>query len=98
MSAYDKLAVCLFNFKCKALQGEEEGKRKEHDGELGERERGSEMPACFWHSAGRMPQMLDVCVWGTDKATHKFENGMSGLSTSLDLEGGEGGSWQKDRC
>lgn len=39
MSAYDKLAVCLFNFKCKALEREEERRRKEHDGELGERER-----------------------------------------------------------
>lgn len=43
MSAYDKLAVCLFNFKCKALEREgerkSERKRKEHDGEWSERER-----------------------------------------------------------
>lgn len=38
MSAYDKLAVCLFNFKCKALEREGERKRKEHDGEWGVKE------------------------------------------------------------
>lgn len=30
MSAYDKLAACLFNFKCKALEREEEGKEKKN--------------------------------------------------------------------
>ena len=34
------------------------------------------MPAYFWHGERRMPQMLDVSVWGTDKALHKFESGM----------------------
>lgn len=86
MSAYDKLAVCLFNFKCKALEREEERRRKEHDGELGERERGREreMPAYFWHRERRMPQMLDVSVWGRDKALHKF---WSGMLTSQGLGG-----------
>ena len=31
-----------------------------------------------------MPRMLDVSVWGTDKALHKFE---SGMSTSCGLGG-----------
>ncbi len=39
MSAYDKLAECLFNFKCKALEREGERKRKGHEGEWRERER-----------------------------------------------------------
>ena len=42
------------------------------------------MPAYFWHRERRMPQMLDVSVWGTDKALHKFE---SGMATSQGLGG-----------
>lgn len=48
-----------------------------------------------------MPQMLDVSVWGTDKALHKFESGMPtsrGLGGEilaagqvLDSGGGRGG-------
>lgn len=48
-----------------------------------------------------MPQMLDVSVWGTDKALHKFESGMptsQGLGGEilaagqvLDSGGGGGG-------
>lgn len=34
------------------------------------------MPAYSWHMVRRMPLMLDVSVWGTDKALHKFKNGM----------------------
>lgn len=42
------------------------------------------MPAYFWHRERRMPQMLDVSVWSTDKALHKFE---SGRPTSRGLGG-----------
>lgn len=42
------------------------------------------MPAYFWHRERRMPQMLDVSVWGTDKALHKF---WSGMLTSQGLGG-----------
>lgn len=34
------------------------------------------MQAYFWHRERRMPQMLDVSVWGTDKVLHKFESRM----------------------
>lgn len=39
--------------------------------EKGARER--EMPTYFWQRVRRMPQMLDVSVWGADKALDKFE-------------------------
>jgi len=45
VSAYDKLAVCLFNFKCKALERKEKRKREKHDGELGERKNARERDA-----------------------------------------------------
>lgn len=92
MSAYDKLAVCLFNFKCKAP---ERGGASEFEGEQnmienGAREREREGKR-RWRIAGRegrrrgcAPQMLDVSVWGTDKATHKFE---SRMTTSWDWGG-----------
>lgn len=109
MSAYDKLAVCLFNFKCKAPEREREREservreRKECDGGRGERE----MPTYCWQRERSTPQMLDVSVCGTDKALHKFESrmptswGLGGEALAagqvLDRggEGGGGGQWIK---
>lgn len=71
MSAYDKLAVCLFNFKCKAL--EREGEKNMMKNGVKERER------CR-HISGRVREGCLRCsmlVCGaTDKAVHKFESGM----------------------
>lgn len=41
--------------------------------ENGERER-VRYAGLFWQKERRMPQMLNVSVWGTDKALHKFES------------------------
>lgn len=59
------------------------------------------MLAYFWHGERRIPQMLDVSVWCTDKALQKFESGMltsQGLGGEilaagqvLDSGGGGGG-------
>lgn len=65
------------------------------------------MQAYFWQSERRMPQMLNVSVWSTDKAVHKFQSGMPtsrGLGGEilaagqvLDSGGGGGGRGDKER-
>lgn len=84
MSAYDKLAVCLFNFKCKAPErggaSELEGEQNMmENGARGRGREGGEKPAYCWQRGQRersAPQMLDVSVRGTDKAARNFESRM----------------------
>lgn len=59
MSAYDKLAVCLFNFKCKAPErggaSEFEGEQNmmENEARERERERGREEKAAYCWQRGQ---------------------------------------------